>query len=308
MAPVLAALLAEKLHGYRSSFDRACSGLFGGGASVVLEYVDDDEDGVAPSPASTDGAAASNRGSGSTDIADDDDEDVPTDVSRVAALPARAPAAAAPTAPPMPLPEDYDDAPTVSAAPDAAAVRRDLESTVRAIATDFAATFNDLLAERAKIDPVADAVAPRYEFGPQHIGELQEALAEPLAPLLRRLDRADLDGARRASIDAWLPLERRIREKWQAYFVLTFQDLSVEIRAERDRKRLMSGRLDVAAVEAIAASHSSRLVLSDLAAPRPVRSLRSPLLALLALLALAIAGGWLLAHSSGHQTAATGSR
>src|SRR5436189_3932488 len=52
MAPqAFPALLAEKVARYRSSFEQACSGLFGGGASVVLEYEDDDEEGATPSPA-----------------------------------------------------------------------------------------------------------------------------------------------------------------------------------------------------------------------------------------------------------------
>ena len=270
-SPQLSALLAERLAGYRSAFELSCAGLFGSGASVTMEYEDDDDDGAARTP------------------------DVESSSSAVATLPTAA---------------EFDEAPTVATAPDAATIKKEVEAALRFIATDFAQTFNQRLTELAQIDPVAEAVAPRYEFGSQHMGDVVKALTDAVATLLGKLEARDLDGARRASIDAWLPLERRIREKWQSYFVFTFQDLSVELKAERDRKRIKSSRVDRAAIEALATSNAARDALSDFAAPRtwerpPARAGVSPWLAVVALLAVAAAGGWLLAHSFGHRPAAT---
>src|SRR6266511_509377 len=170
MAPqAFPALLAEKVTRYRSSFEQACSGLFGGGASVVLEYEDDDEDGVASSS-----STASSEPS---------------------------------------LIGDIENDPTMADPPDAALVHKELESALAFIAEDFAHTFNQCLSERAQLEPDADVMRDRYQFGPQHVGDLQRALAAQLSPLLKRLERGDADGARRASLDAWLPLERCIREK-----------------------------------------------------------------------------------------------
>jgi hypothetical protein len=262
MAPqAFPALLAEKVTRYRSSFEQACSGLFGGGASVVMEYEDDDEDGAVPSPSAR--------------------PDEPLLVG------------------------DLENDPTVADPPDTALVRSELDSALTRIAEDFAHTFNQCLAERGQLEPDANGVMNRYEFGPQHVGDLQRALAAQLAPLSKRLERGDIDGARRAALDAWGPLERCIREKWQAYFILTFQDLSVEIRANRDRKRHRSGRIDIAAAEAVAARPPAQLHLSDFDAPAnwgrsATSTLRSPWLALLALLTMAAVGGWLLTRNHGH--------
>src|SRR4051812_38321650 len=129
MAPqAFPALLAEKVARYRSSFEQACSGLFGGGASEVLEYEDDDEEGAMPS----------------------------------------APSAAADP----PLVGDIENDPTVADPPDPAVVRRDLEAALAFIADDFAQTFNQCLAERAQLEPDANAVMNRYEFGAQHVGDV----------------------------------------------------------------------------------------------------------------------------------------
>ena len=270
-SPQLAALLAERLAGYRSAFELSCAGLFSAGAAVTLEYEDDEDDGAARTP-STDTSA-------------------PATTLKDAAV-------------------DFDEAPTVATVADAATVKKEVEAGLRYIAADFAETFNKRLAELAQIDPVAEAVAPRYEFGPQHIADIATALFDAVATLLQKLDARDLDGARRASIDAWLPLERRIREKWQSYFVFTFQDLSVELKAERDRKRTKSSGVEKAAIEALATSNAARDALSDFAAPRtwerpPARNPLSPWLAVVALLAVAAAGGWLLAHSFGHRAPAS---
>ena len=262
-SPQLSALLAERLAGYRSAFELSCAGLFGGNAAVTMKYEDEEDDDAAPAAA----------------------DDVASTLET-----------AQPTA------DQFDDAPTVAAAPDAATLKLEVEAALRFIAADFAETFNKRLAELAQIDPIAEAVAPRYEFGPQHIADVGTALFDAVSVLLGKLQARDVDGARRASIDAWPLLERRIREKWQSYFVFTFQDLSVELKAERDRKRIKSSRVERAAIEALATSNAARDALSDFAAPRtwerpPARSVVSPWLAVVALLAVAAAGGWLLAHS-----------
>jgi hypothetical protein len=199
----------------------------------------------------------------------------------------------------VPSAADFDTAATVADPPHPDRVRTEMAEALRTIANDFAHTFNEQLGERAQADPVAGALAPRYQCGPEHIAELAETLSQALAPLFARLDAGDVDGARRAAIDAWPALERRIQAKWQAYFVLTFQDVSVEVRAERDRRRLQAPRVDIAAVEAMASTQAARLSLSDLSAPRawddgPRRNSLLPWLALLVLLVAAIAGGWLL--------------
>lgn len=261
-SPQLSALLAERLAGYRSAFELSCAGLFGGNAAVTMKYEDEEDDDAAP-------------GAG---------DDVASTLK--SPPPAVAQAEAAP--------------------PDAATLKLEVEAALRFIAADFAETFNKRLGELAQIDPIAEAVAPRYEFGPQHIADVGTALFDAVSALLGKLSAGDLDGARRASIDAWPLLERRIREKWQSYFVFTFQDLSVELKAERDRKRTKSSRVERAAIEALATSNAARDALSDFTAPRtwerpPARSVVSPWLAVVALLAVAAAGGWLLAHSFGRQ-------
>ncbi len=99
------------------------------------------------------------------------------------------------------------------APPDAATLKLEVEAALRFIAADFAETFNQRLAELAQIDPVAEAVAPRYEFGPQHVSDVGTALFDAVSALLAKLQAADLDGARRASIDAWPLLELAVKER-----------------------------------------------------------------------------------------------
>src|SRR5439155_6390938 len=103
-----------------------------------------------------------------------------------------------------------------------AAVKGQLRDALRWIAEDFAHEFNAKLAAAARTDPSVELVADKYEMGAEHTAELETLLSAPVAALLTKLDAGDLDGARRATLDAWPLLERRIRAKWQAYFVLTF--------------------------------------------------------------------------------------
>jgi hypothetical protein len=175
-----------------------------------------------------------------------------------------------------------------------AAVKGQLRGAVRWIAEDFAHEFNAKLAAAARNDPSVELVADKYEMGPEHTNELETLLAAPVAPLLTKLDAGDLDGARRATLDAWPLLERRIRTKWQAYFVLTFQDVSVERKAARDRRKLQT-RFDPAAAEVMARAQATRHSMSDFAPPleQPRRAM-SPWIAVIALLLIAATGGWLL--------------
>jgi len=247
-------LLAEKLAAYRSTFDVACSALFGGGdAGVTLEYEHEDSD------------------VGATPVA-------PAD----------------------------SNVPTVDVVPDAATVKQRIREAVRSIAEDFAAEFNAKLADAARQDPSVQMVAPRYEMGPGHVAELEELLGAPLAPLVAKLDDGNLDGARRATIDAWTPLEKRIRAKWQAYFVLTFQDVSVERKAARDRRTLERRFDPVSAVE-MAQAEAARRALPDFGAPARQEALRtlSPWIAMAALLGLAAVGGWLLVRADYHRRPAS---
>lgn len=170
----------------------------------------------------------------------------------------------------------------------------DVRGAVRFIAEDFAHEFNAKLAAAARNDPTVELVADKYEMGPAHVAELHELLAAPLAPLLAKLDAGDVDGGKRVAGEAWPLLERRIRSKWQSYFVLTFQDVSVERKAARDRKKLQP-RFDPELMEALARSTTTT-------APPP-RGM-SPWVAVLALLLLAAAGGWFLMRGHARHAAA----
>jgi hypothetical protein len=178
------------------------------------------------------------------------------------------------------------------------------------IATDFAHEFNAKLAEARKHDPSIDLVSNRYEMGPAHIAELEELLAAPVKPLLDKLAACDIEGARRATLEAWTPLERRLRSKWQAYFVMTFQDVSVERKAARDRRKLQP-RMDTAAADVMAKADATRRSMIDLVAPdespvttRLIMKKARPWLAVVALLALGAAGSWLLLRGRPHDAAA----
>lgn len=181
------------------------------------------------------------------------------------------------------------------------AVKRELRGAVRWIAEDFAHEFNAKLAEAARSDPSVELVAPRYEMGSEHTEELAALLAAPVEPLLSKLEAGDLDGARRATLEAWPLLERRIRSKWQAYFVLTFQDVSVERKAATDRRKLQS-RFDPAAADVMAKAQATRHSMSDFAPPleEPKRAM-SPWVAVVALLLIAATGGWLLMRGRAHR-------
>ena len=241
----LQALLAQKIVQYRGRFELACAGLFGGGASVTVEF----------------------------DAEDDESE---------AAAPGRVVHAVAPIA---------DGAPTLETMPDIVAIKRELELALQFIADDFAHDFNARLSDMAREDPSTELIAPRYEMGPQHIAELHEIFGATLKPLIDKLDAGDLEGARRATIDAWTPLEKRIRSKWQAYFVLTFQDVSVERKAARDRRR---PSFDAAAVQGMAQDDAARRALPERASPPPMARGLSPWVIVAALLLLTATVGWLL--------------
>jgi hypothetical protein len=203
--------------------------------------------------------------------------------------------------------DDDDDAVDVSLPASArapangngAAVTGELRGAVRWIAEDFAHEFNAKLAEAARRDPTVELVASNYEMGSQHTEELEALLAAPVAPLLKKLDAGDLDGARRATLEAWPLLERRIRAKWQAYFVMTFQDVSVERKAARDRRKHET-RFDPQAAEQMARAQKVRHSMPDFAPSleEPRRAL-SPWIAVAALLLIAVTGGWLLMRSHG---------
>ena len=120
-----------------------------------------------------------------------------------------------------------------------------------------------------------------------------------MAPLIANLEGDDLDGARGLTDDVWNRLEKRIRSKWQAYFILTFQDVSVERKAARDRQKLQP-RFDMAGVENLARAEAMRNSMPDLLAPDPeppARAILSPWLVVVAVLLVAAIGGWLLLRS-----------
>ena len=175
-----------------------------------------------------------------------------------------------------------------------------VRAAVRSIAEDFAHEFNAKLSLAARNDATVQLVADKYEMGPDHVAELDALLARPVAPLLAKIAAGDLDGARRATLDAWPLLERKIRSKWQAYFILTFQDVSVERKAARDRKKLQP-RFDESAMNALTDAQSKRHAMTDFAAAADERPRgTSPWIAVLALLLLAAASGWILMHHHVH--------
>src|SRR5262249_48965351 len=133
---------------------------------------------------------------------------------------------------------------------DLRAVKREIEKALHDIASDFAQEFNARLMEAAEQDPSVEMVAPRYVMGPQHVSELRGLLTPPVRRLVARLDAGGTVGARQTAPDGWTALERRIRSKWQAYFVMTFQDVSVERKAAVDRKRLQPS-VDPATLDAL---------------------------------------------------------
>ncbi|HEY2744421.1 MAG TPA: hypothetical protein VGL86_07355, partial [Polyangia bacterium] len=115
-------------------------------------------------------------------------------------------------------------------------------------------------------------------------------------------------GARGLIEDVWARLEKRIRSKWQAYFVLTFQDVSVERKAARDRKSLQP-RFDAVAAEALQKAEAMRRTMPDFAAlPDERPRATSAWIVVAALVLLAALGGWFLVHAQGNRTAAAATR
>ena len=202
---------------------------------------------------------------------------------------------------------EFDEGATVAVTPDLGEVKGELDAALRFIAADFTQGFNARLTELAKQDPLADELAMRYQINPQHAAELESGFCEPIVPLYQLVDNGDLDNARKAAVDAWTPLERRIREKWQAYYVLTFQDIAVEIKAERDRKRLKNPGVDVGALERMPTGQIPKLSLGpDFAAqrtwekpPSSVTAMQTWLFAAL-LAALLATGGLVLIFHARH--------
>jgi hypothetical protein len=201
--------------------------------------------------------------------------------------------------------EEFDAAATVAVVPDLGEVKGELDAALRFIAADFTQGFNARLTELAKQDPLADELATRYQINPQHAAELESGFCEPIVPLYTLVECGDLDGARKAAVEAWTPLERRIREKWQAYYVLTFQDISVEMKAERDRKKLKQPGVDVGAMERMPTGQVPKLSLGpDFAAqrtwekpPSSVTALQTWLLAALLAALMATAGLVIIFHA-----------
>lgn len=206
-----------------------------------------------------------------------------------------------------PAVEEFDSAMTVAVTPDLGEVKGELDAALRFIAADFTQGFNARLSELAKQDPLADELAVRYQINPQHAAELESGFCEPIVPLYQLVENGDLDGARKAAVDAWTPLERRIREKWQAYYVLTFQDIAVEVKAERDRKRLKQPGVgvDMGAIERMETGQMPKLSLGpDFAAqrtwekpPPSVTALQTWLFAALLAALMATAGLFLIFHA-----------
>jgi len=176
---------------------------------------------------------------------------------------------------------------------------KQIRAALRFIADDFAHEFNAKLAAAAQSDPTVELVADKYEMSHDHVVELESLIAAPVKSLLGKLDAGGLDGARNVAPDAWPLLERRIRNKWQAYFVLTFQDVSVERKAARDRRK-HQGRFDPSSMDALAKAESMRRSMSDFAGPIDDRRARTAWIYVAALLLLALAGGWLLLHHHAH--------
>jgi hypothetical protein len=176
----------------------------------------------------------------------------------------------------------------------AATIKGEVRRAVRFIAEDFAHEFNAKLANAMRSDPSVELVADKYEMGPGHIAELEELFAAPVAPIVANLDGDDIEGARGLVDDVWSRLEKRLRSKWQAYFILTFQDVSVERKAARDRKTHTS-RYDPVAAETLARAQATRESMPDFGAEpeAPARAM-SAWIVVAAVLALAAIGGWLL--------------
>src|SRR5438477_4332353 len=201
--------------------------------------------------------------------------------------------------------EEFDAAATVATTPDLGEVKGELDAALRFIAADFTQGFNTRLSELAKQDPLADEIAFRYQINPQHAAELESGFCEPIVPLYQLVENGDLEGARKAAVEAWTPLERRIREKWQAYYVLTFQDINVEMKAERDRKRLKQPGVDVGAMDRPQKGHMPKLSLGpDFAAqrtwekpPSSVSALQTWVFAALLAALMATAGLFLIFHA-----------
>ncbi|MDB4965374.1 MAG: hypothetical protein JWN44_1063 [Myxococcales bacterium] len=311
--------LAAKLAQYRAAFEASCSELFGGGASVTVEMEDETSD-VGPAPTASAAPLPPVEDPAKGPATEPDPVNRPSLATASEAVTTAAPGPVNDTEP-RGVPSagkgdetpsvaqrarasaEFDSAPTVAMAVDLAAVKAEIEKALHFIASDFAAQFNARLHEAAKQDPSVEAVSPRYVMGSQHVDELQELLSEPIRPLIAKLDAGDVEGARRATVDAWTPLERRIRSKWQAYFVMTFQDVSVERKAARDRRK-PTPMIDPSAVAMIAKADLKMRGMPDFAAPRtweqPPQRTFSPWIAVAALLALAAAGGWLLMR--GHKS------
>ncbi len=189
-----------------------------------------------------------------------------------------------------------------SGATSAAAISDEVRRAVHFIAEDFAHEFNAKLAAAVRTDPTVELVADKYEMGAAHLGELEELLAAPVAPLFANLEGDDLEGARGLIEDVWARLDKRIRSKWQAYFVLTFQDVSVERKAARDRKSLQP-RFGAVAAETLQKAEAMRRTMPDFAAlPDEPRRVMSPWIVVMAVLFLATVGGWLLLRGH-HRTA-----
>jgi hypothetical protein len=188
-----------------------------------------------------------------------------------------------------------------------AAAKAELLRALREIAQDFAGAFNAKLTAAAKEDASVGMVAENYEMTTAHVDELVATLAAAVKPLVDKLDAGDVAAARRTSVDSWPLLERRLRSKWQAYFVFTFQDVSVERKAARDRRKLQQ-RFDPESAPIVVQPNAKLRAMSDLAPLDAAKRSRSPWIAVLAVLLLAAAGGWLLlrhGHASAAPAAAT---
>jgi hypothetical protein len=266
--------LAAKLAQYQSAFEAACRGLFAGGPTITVA-LDDEFDDAEPQAPPLAGAAEPITERSAAPVAGAVPDGASADPSAVA----------------------ESSAAMAATNVDLAAVKREIEKALQNIATDFAHEFNARLMEAAEQDPSVEMVAPRYVMGPEHVGELRELLRQPVRKLLARLDAGEAVGARQTAADAWTALERRIRSKWQAYFVMTFQDVSVERKAAVDRKRLQPS-VDPATLDALDRAEAARRTVPEVTTGVvervPRRRLFSPWIAILALVVLAAAGGWLL--------------
>ena len=191
----------------------------------------------------------------------------------------------------------FEDSNGGSDSASAAQISGEVKRALHFIAEDFAHEFNAKLATAARNDPTVELVADKYEMGPAHVEELEQLLAAPVAPLLANLEGDDLDGARGLIEDVWARLEKRIRSRWQAYFVLTFQDVSVERKAARDRKKLQP-RFNPNSADVLAQADENRRALPDFVtnSDEPAGAIRAWLV-VAAVLTFAAAIGWLLMRS-----------